>query len=201
MELCHNERVKQHRKFNQILAQIVSRLFDPILEIPIALLLAVYLAVNEGIRWRFLGVLLFIDLVVPFVFFLTMLYHKQITGWDVRERRERVPLYAFTMLCHLGGVWLAHELGKAELAGTLFRFWLLGIAIVLITTKWKISVHGAVNAFLVTLVTGVLGWQYIWLYALIPVVGWARIYDRHHTLDQYIAGVVVGVFGGVWGLL
>lgn len=182
------------------LATLVSRLFDPIIEIPIAIVLAVYLAVHEGIRWRFLGVLLFIDLVVPFVFFLTMLYHRQLSNWDVRERRERIPLYAFTMVCHLGGVWLAQVLGKVELAETLFRFWLVGISFVLITTKWKISVHGGVNALLATLVTSIFGWPWVGTYLIVLLVGWARVYDQHHTRLQYMVGALLGLVGGIWGL-
>lgn len=169
-------------------------------EIPLAILFAVYIAVAEGVRWRFLGVLLFVDLVVPFVFFLTMLHHKQIMDWDIRERRQRLPLYIFTVLCHLGGVWLAHELGRLELAQLLFVFWAMGLIFAGVTVYWKISLHGGVNAFLITLINYFYDWKYWWLYLIVILVGWARVRGGHHTLYQYWVGVFVGVVGLLVGL-
>lgn len=197
--MCLNEGVKKVTP-KIVLARVISRVLDPLLEVPVAIMLAVYVAVSEGIRWRFLGLLLFVDLVVPFVFFLTMLYHKQITSWDVRERRERIPLYFFTMLCHLGGVWLAHELGKTELSANLLAFWLTGMVFAVTTTFWKISLHAGVNAFLITLIIRTMGVAWLPLVLIMPLVYWARIVDKHHTPWQLAAGTILGIMGGLFGL-
>lgn len=177
------------------LARVISRVFDPVFEIPFTIGLAMLLAVEEGIRWRFLGLLLFLDILVPFIFFLMMLLHGQISSWDIRKREQRLPLYFFTILCHLGGVWLAYAVGKTDLAEILFVFWILGIVFTLITSFWKISIHGGVNAVLVVFVNMVSDWSYWWLLMILPLVGWARIYDKHHSWQQYVAGVILG--GGV----
>ncbi len=103
------------KKHKDIFAELVSRLLDPVWEIPLAILLAVAFAAAEGLRWRFLGLLLFVDAVVPFIFFLTMLRHKQLVNWDMQRRGERIPIYAFALICHLAGLWLAHELGLINL--------------------------------------------------------------------------------------
>lgn len=173
-------------------ARIISRVFDPVFEIPVAILLAMWVAVEEGFRWRFLGLILFLDMMVPFIFFLVMIFHKQISNWDIRKREERLPLYFFTMLCHLGGVWLAHEVGKTELASILFVFWLLGVVFAGITAFWKISLHGGVNAVLIVFTNVLLGWHYWPLFLILPVVGWARVYDKHHTPLQYWSGALLG---------
>lgn len=183
-----------------LLSRIISRVFDPPHEILMAVLLAVYVAVKEGLRWRFLGVILFIDSVVPFIFFLTMLYNKQVSSWDIRKREERLPIYLFTMLCHLGGVWLAHELGKDELAWTLLTFWLTGITFAIITFFWKISLHAGVNAFLATLIVTTFGYKYIWVYSLVMIVMWARKYDKHHTWVQLLGGAGLGILGALLGI-
>ena len=166
-----------------ILAEVISRVFDPVWEIPAAIVLAVMFAMQEGLRWRFLGLLLFIDGIVPFIFFLTMLQHKQIRDWDIQNRRERIPLYAFTLMCHLGGIWLAHELGKAELVAVLSVFYLVAIVFAGITTFRKISLHTGVNAVLITAIVLFYGPQYAWLYATLALVTWARVYQKHHTLS------------------
>jgi hypothetical protein len=183
------------RKIKGILAEIVSRVFDPVWEIPAAIILAVMFAMQEGLRWRFLGLLLFIDGIVPFIFFLTMLHHKQIRDWDIQNRRERIPLYAFTLVCHLGGIWMAHELGKGELVAVLSVFYLVAVIFAAITTFWKISLHTGVNAVLITAIVLFYGPRYLWLYLVLLLVGWARVYQRHHTWQQALWGALLG--GGI----
>lgn len=186
------------KKFKNIFAEIISRVLDPVWEIPVAILLAVAFAASEGLRWRFLGLLLFIDAIVPMIFFIMMLVNKQIKDWDIQKREQRVPLYTFTLICHLAGLWLAHELGKRELVEVLLVFYLVGIVFALITMKWKISLHAGVNTALIMAINMFYGWQYSWLFGLLPFVVWARVYQKHHTWEQVIAGALIG--GGMVGL-
>jgi len=174
------------------LAQVVSRVFDPVWEIPLAILLAVAVAIQEGLRWRFVGLLLFVDAIVPLIFFLIMLYNRQISNWDIRNRKQRIPLYLFTLICHLGGIWMAHELGKNELVQVLAVFYGVAIVFFLITLKWKISLHTGVNAVLITAINMFFEWKYIWLYAILCLVAWARVEQKHHTWAQAMMGAIVG---------
>lgn len=176
---------------------------DPVLMIPLSLLLAIGFAVHEGLRWRFVGLLLFVDAVMPIIFFLTMLYHKQITSWDIQKRKERIPLYLFALICHLGGIWLAQVLGKTQLVSILLVYYSAGIMFFLITLKWKISIHAGVNAVLVTSLNMFYGWRYWYLYGLLFAVMWARVYQKHHTWDQVVAGALlgVGIMVGGFGML
>ena len=184
--------MKKLRGAKDIFAEVISRVLDPVWEIPLAIILAVGFAMSEGLRWRFLGMILFIDAVVPMIFFLTMLYHKQIKDWDIQSRVERIPLYLFTLVCHLGGLWLAHELGKSELVGILLVFYAVAVVFFLITLKWKISLHAGVNGVLITAVNMFYGWRFGWLYGLLFLVMWARVYQKHHSWAQVIAGAVLG---------
>ncbi len=180
------------KKFQSVFAEVLSRLLDPVWEIPLALLLAIGFAVREGLRWRFVGLLLFIDAVVPLIFFLTMLYHKQIKDWDIQNRVQRIPLYLFTMICHLGGIWLAHELGRTQLVSILLVFYAVAVIFFVITLKWKISIHAGVNAVLFTAVNMFYDFKYAWLYILLCLVMWARVYQKHHSWAQVIAGAILG---------
>lgn len=186
------------KKFKNVFAEVVSRVLDPVWEIPLAILLAVVFAVTEGLRWRFLGLLLFIDAVVPMIFFVMMLINKQIKDWDIQEREQRIPIYTFTLICHLAGLWLAHELGKVELVSVLSVFYIVGIIFALITLRWKISLHAGVNAVLFTAINMFYEWKYVWLYGLLALVMWARVHQKHHTWRQVIAGASLG--GGLVGV-
>ena len=182
----------------KIFAEVVSRVLDPVWEIPIAIMLAIVFAVKEGLRWRFLGLILFIDAVVPMIFFLTMLYHRQLSNWDMDKRGQRMPIYIFTLICHMGGLWLAHELGKTQLVLILLVYYVIGVVFVGVTSRWKISIHAGVNAVLITSLNMFYGWRYAWLYLLLYLVMWARVYQKHHTWAQVLAGAVLG--GGMVGV-
>lgn len=181
-----------NREMKKIFAEVISRVLDPVWEIPIAIMLAIVFAVREGLRWRFLGLILFIDAVVPMIFFLTMLYHKQIKDWDMQNRVERIPIYIFTLICHMGGLWLAHELGKTQLVLILLVYYVIGVVFVGVTSRWKISIHAGVNAVLITSLNMFYGWQYAWLYGLLYLVMWARVYQKHHTWAQVCWGAGLG---------
>lgn len=181
------------KQFKKIFAEVVSRVLDPVWEIPVAILVAIAFAVKEGLRWRFLGVLLFIDAIVPMIFFLTMLYHKQLSNWDMDKRSQRLPIYLFTLVCHLGGLWLAHELGRVELVRVLSVFYSVAIIFFLVTMKWKMSLHAGVNAGLITTINIFYGWHLWWLYGALCLVMWARVYQKHHTWAQVVAGAGVGI--------
>lgn len=188
------------KKFKNIFSEIASRVLDPVWEIPVAIILAVMFAMQEGWRWRFLGLLLFIDGVIPMIFFLTMLYHKQIKDWDIQKRAQRVPLYLFTLVCHLGGLWMAHELGKAHLVSILMVYYIVAVVFGVVTLFWKISLHAGVNAVLITTINVLYGWRYLPLYGLLYLVMWARVYQKHHTWRQVIAGALLGGLIVVLGL-
>jgi len=173
---------------------------DPVWEVPAAILVTVAFALQEGLRWRFLGLLLFIDAIVPFIFFLLMLYHKQIDSWDIRKRKQRLPIYAFTLLCHLGGIWMAHEVGKTELAQTLLVFYGIALTYVGVTFFWKISLHAGVNTLLITSLNMFAGWRYWYLYAILPLVWWARHYQKHHTWAQLAVGSLLSLITTYLGL-
>ena len=180
------------QRYRVIIAQILSRALDPVWEVPLALLLAIGFAVHEGLRWRFVGLLMFIDFVVPFIFFLMMIKHRQIRNWDMDIKAQRLPILFFSLLCSLGGLWLAYEMGKVELLSILMTYYLIAVAFFVITFFWKISLHAGVNAVLITSLNMFYGWKYSWLYILLLGVMWARVYQKHHTWVQVVAGAVLG---------
>jgi len=153
--------------------------------------------VSGGMRWRALILIMIVDGVLPLIFMLVALSKGHISNWDMRERRERVPLYLFTLFVHGVGILVADYLGKGDLARILLVFWVVAVVFAMITTRWKISLHAGVNSVLVVFVNMIYGWRYWWLLGLIPLVAWARVIDRHHTWRQVLAGAVIGG-GMVW---
>lgn len=179
----------------KLLAKIISRVFDPIIEIPLLLALSVWYAFVNGLAWKFLIVLLFVDAVLPSAFFLYLLKKHEISNWDISKRAQRIPFYGFTMLAHLAGVGLAMLTGRMVETQILLVFWILGMIFFGITTVWKISVHAGVNSALATFMVYLGGVSWVWLYLILIPVGWSRVVLGHHKLDEYIVGAVLAAVG------
>lgn len=180
------------------LALLISRVFDPIVEIPLLFALAVWYAYVNGHSWLFLAVLLFTNALLPFLFFLHLLKRGEIQDWDISRREERIPVYGFALTTQLAGIGLALVTGRIEVAHILLLFWLLGIIFLSITLLWKVSVHAGVNSALATFLVLIGGNKFLWVYLLLFPVGWARLANGHHTFWQFVCGALIAAVS-LWG--
>lgn len=188
--------VKKNKKGDELnsLAWVISRVFDPVIEIPLLLATVAIYALTNGLRIRFLIFLLFVDALLPALYMFWGLATKRISDWDMTERKERAGVYFFTIFCHLFGVILAFFLGKILLAKILFIFWSLAVVFALITVVWKISIHAGVNAAVVAFFNHYFGWQnYWWLVVVLLIVLWARVEIKKHTWPQVTAGAILAI--------
>ncbi len=177
------------------LAIIVSRLFDPAWMIPGMLAVAAGWSLLNGLRWRFIVILLLIDGLIPFLYFVHLLSTREISDWDTTKREQRIKLYAFTLVCHSTGVIMAWLLGKIILAKILLIFLSLAVVFTLITLVWKISIHTGVSSAAVIFLSFLFGWNWLWLYLIVALVAWARIIMKKHSFSQVIAGA--GLAAGI----
>ena len=177
---------------NRKLAKLISRLLEPVLEIPLILVVATTTAFLNGYRWRFLALLLFVDAILPGLYFLYLLKTKRAKDWDITKRSERLPLFRFTLAAHLAGVLVAFLIGREPLAQILLSFWLLALIFTAITHYWKISLHSGVNSTLAVFGILIFGWSRAWWLLSLPViVSWARISFKKHNLLQVTAGTLL----------
>src|SRR4030042_1339029 len=173
------------------LAVLISRIFDPFIEIPILLTASVLYAYFNGYEWQFLTLLLLIDAILPALFFYHLLKRHEIHDWDITQRKERYPLYGFTLAAHLVGIYFTYMSHQYHLGSMLIVFWFIGLIFFLITLFWKISLHGGVNMVLVTFVVLLFGRSFLWAYLILIPVGWSRIYLKKHTPVQFVSGSLI----------
>ncbi len=173
-------------------AVFISRLSDPVFLIPAMLAAAVAWSVYNGLRWRFILVLLLIDGLIPALYFVHLLTTGEISDWDTTKRQQRFKLYGFTLAVHAVGVIFAAVLGKIILAKILLAFWALAFVYTLVTLVWKISLHTGVFAAAATFAAVLFGPNWIWLSALLPVIAWSRLRLKKHTLAQVVVGAILG---------
>ena len=181
------------------LAQIISIIFDPRVEVPLLLTFAVLTFYRGGIPVVFLGLLLFVDVVLPMVFYAHLRLAGEISHWDIKRRKERVPLYIFSTLAHLGGVGVALAFGQLGLAKVLGVFWFLALMFTLVTTFWRVSLHVGVNAALFVYLVVTTGGSY-WVGVLVILVAWSRVKLGRHEIPQVLIGGLLGGLGVLGGM-
>lgn len=163
----------------------------PVLGILSALLLSI-----GGVTWAWEWSVNFVALVilVPAAYVAWLYVRGEITDMHVPVREQRTRPYLAA-------------LGAAFAAWALFAWWpapplhraialaaLLQAAIfLLITLRWKVSLHSAAAANLTVVGWMVLGAGGLLLAAGIPAIAWARVHLHRHTLAQTIAGAALGL--------
>ncbi len=178
------------------LATIISRVFEP-------LVVLAAVATLSGVKAGFVGTelvsyltILLIAFFVPVVGFRLWFVRVKNVDWDIRDRKKRlVPLLillAFTAIIYpISTLWRNFVI--SSLFGLLF-VWTVGFSV--ITMVWKISGHASVAAFATGLIIQWFGWGWWPVLLTVPLVGWARVARRDHTVGQVIAGALYS-----WGLV
>jgi len=176
------------RKF----AWLITRIFDPTIEIPLAVGMTVWFAVEPSLR---LMMLLFIGVfyvLLPAIYFVVRIRKGKVSDWDVTKREERRAIYQFSIVSHLVGVLAVASLEQFFLMKILLILWIVSVVFMVINMYWKISVHAGVNAFLMVLLNNFYGWKIFgWLMVVLLLVLWSRVYLRKHTTTQVMAGAII----------
>lgn len=136
----------------------------------------------------------FCFLLVFALFVLIGVRKKYFSDLDVSIQNQRPVLYfvaALLSLFYLFGLFLLH--GPPILFITIIGI-MLGIFIgSLINIKVKASVHVAAMSALLTSLSAVYGGYFLLSLLFIPLICWARIEIKRHTLKEVVTGGVFGI--------
>jgi membrane-associated phospholipid phosphatase len=171
-------------------AILLSRLFDPIVVGPLSVLLVIVMAMINGYDWWILMMVMIVNVIVP-VFYIGYRYLSKGGDWDIRDRKERQPLYIAYASGQLVVLILVYMWGATKLAGWL-GFILVTLTVFgMINSRYKISIHAGVNMLLVMLMWLFFGYSYWWLIIIPLLVSWSRVYLGFHTWGQVGLGMIV----------
>jgi membrane-associated phospholipid phosphatase len=193
MVACHRE----ERVSGRSPAERVSYLLEPKNWI-IATTLAVgwHAAGAAGLAWGAVAALF--AGVLPMVFINRGVRSGR---WDDRyvgAKRPRLIVLAFIIASVTAGLALLVGLGAPhELSGYIACMLVSVAVLAAITTVWKVSIHCAVAAGSVTVLTLLFGPSLIPAYLLVALTAWSRVALHDHTTAQVIAGSLLGVAAAV----
>lgn len=130
--------------------------------------------------------------IIPF--FLTAHYAKKRNiNIDIFEQDKRHVPFIMSLASFALGVLVFRYLNSPLLYTLCLAYLNIAIALLVINTKWKISVHAAGVAGVATFATYIFGWIAAPLFILVPFMGWVRYKMNAHDLYQIIGGITVSI--------
>ena len=174
------------------LTRLISFLTNPIFIIAPIPFILVHYATSDSVyafKWTFfsLGFLLFVGL-----FMIYMVRQKVFTDLDVSKRQQR-PLLFFVItlisILYLASIYLFH--GPRTLYIGILGV-LAGITMVsIVNTRIKASLHVATMTAVI-LSLGIMYDLPTYFGLIIPVIAWARITVKRHSIEETLTGATIG---------
>lgn len=175
------------------LARWTSILFDSsVLSIPIFLAFGWIDAGTIGLGWAIL--ILIIVTGIPLAYLVIGLRYGWVSDMEMTQRSER-PRFILISLSSdvLALLVLLFLHGPHLLSVIVLTYFCLAITMLTISRFWKISLHMAGVGGFSTALLYVFGIPMLWVFLSLPLVAWARLHRRKHTLAQLVIGAIAGI--------
>jgi len=181
------------KPYRNLLAEIISYLFFPPLVATVFFIFLIFwyaIDLGQGVQWL-VTVAPFL-IFIPLVFFVVAYKLRWVSDIDLSHRKER-PVFLSVFIASLAvASALLYILGVPK---PFFVYAFSGLIMVIfasiITLSWKISFHTAVTTSVITAIV-ILGGLHFWAFSLlIPVIGWARVALKKHSIWQVVGGALL----------
>ena len=175
------------------IAQIISFFAQaPFISIPVFILLCMQADTVSDIV-LFSAISIFFATLVPTVVVMIIAKRTGNEDVDIVRREDRMVPLAIGTLSYLLGTVILYAIDSPRIVWVAMLCYCINtVVIMLITTKWKISIHatGCVGPSMA--LAYVFGWQGGLLIIILPVVVYCRYVLRKHTPAQLAAGALLG---------
>ena len=185
--------IREHRAASEF-ARALSTIFNPFLTATALFIIVSHAFAHHSTLqfwiYSIVGVLAFT--VAPLVFVLYLYLTGRISDFDMSERPERERVFAgFVVIYLIAAVTLSLAHAPVQLQAITWGYWGTALATMVITRWWKISTHafGIAGPFAAMFV--LFNLQPLPYAALVPLVCWARVYLRSHSIGQVIGGAAL----------
>lgn len=177
------------------LARSLSTIFNPFLTAFALFVILSHIGAGNTLDfWRLLFVSTFFVSTGPMLYVFWLNATDRISDLDMSVRTEREMVFsAFVVFDALGAatLWLMHA--PRLMIAAMLGYLVSTLVVQYITRYWKISTHAIGITAPLAALTLIYGRQPLPFMVLIPMVCWARVYLKSHTVAQVVAGCALAV--------
>lgn len=177
------------------LARSLSTIFNPFLTAFALFVILAHIGAKDTLDfWRLLFVSTFFVSIGPMLYVFWLNATDRISDLDMSVRVERELVFsAFVIFDALGAatLWLIHA--PRLMIAAMLGYLVSTLVVQYITRYWKISTHAIGITAPLAALTLIYGRQPLPFMVLVPMVCWARVYLKSHTIAQVLAGVALAI--------
>jgi membrane-associated phospholipid phosphatase len=185
----------KNRRVWRDLARILSTIFNPFLTALALFVILAHIGAKDTLDfWRLLFVSTFFLSLGPMLYVFWLYATDRISDLDMSVRLEREMVFtAFVIFDVLGvaALWIVHA--PRLMIAAMLGYLVSTMIVQYITRYWKISTHAIGITAPLAALTLLYGRQPLPFIVLIPMVCWARVYLKAHTVMQVLAGVALAM--------
>lgn len=181
------------RKVMNKFAKALSYIFDgTIISIPILIIICLVLVDNttRALGWAVLC--LTFAMIIPYLYIRILIRKKVLDDLHISNKEDRIKPIIITIISNTVGFSILYILKAPLFLKAMFLIVIISTFIFgIITYFWKVSAHTAWITFMVITFNILFGKWMLFLLPLIPMVGWARVKIKRHTVKQVISGSII----------
>jgi hypothetical protein len=185
--------IKKWKVYVNKTAKIISYIFDgSVISIPIFLTICLIVVENkiEAVSWAFICLLF--GTIVPYLYIVLLYRRKEIDDMHIPRKEDRIKPMIVSSISYVACLFVLYILNGPLFLKSIFAVSAVSAVIfTVITYFWKISLHTSWITFVVITFNILFGRWMLLMIPLIPVIGWARVRIKKHTVNQVVFGVGV----------
>jgi membrane-associated phospholipid phosphatase len=185
----------KNRRVWRDLARILSTIFNPFLTALALFVILAHIGAKDTFDfWRLLFISTFFTSLGPMLYVFWLYASDRISDLDMSVRAEREMVFTvFVIFDFLGAttLWVLHA--PRLMIAAMLGYFVSTLVVQYITRYWKISTHALGITAPLAALTILYGRQPLPFMVLIPMVCWARVYLRAHSVLQVVAGAGLAI--------
>ena len=175
------------------IANLTSNILNPFSVTLIIILLLSFESTSstlDALKWSL--ILIALGILPIFSVIIYLVHNERLDGVFISARGQRTKIYWLAGACAGAGCVILPYFGAPSMLVATFVAGLSAVVIFMcINLWWKISLHTAFVTASVTVLVILYGWLAGVTVVLIPLMSWARIELKHHSLAQVTAGALL----------
>ncbi len=175
------------------IANLTSNILNPFLVSIVLILLLSFKSTSsalDAVKWLLISIAVSVLPVFGVIIYLVRSQKLENVFIDVRKQRTKI--YLLAGVCAGVGCVILYYLGAPkELIATFVAGLSAVVTFMCVNLLWKISLHTALIAASVAMLIILYGSIAAITVVLVPLIAWARIELKHHSLAQVAAGALL----------
>ncbi len=175
------------------IANLTSNILNPFLVSPVLILLLSFKSTSctlDAVKWSLISIA--VSILPVFGVIIYLVRKQKLESPFINVRKQRTKIYLLAGVCAGIGYIILHYLGAPkELIATFVAGLSAVVVFMCVNLLWKISLHTAFVTASVTVLIILYGSIAAVTVVLVPLIAWARIELKYHSLAQVIAGALL----------